>query len=95
MEQIVATIEAQAAEASAVLAEITNLSCGRNGEAITVVRCAEDVIENAKEARECYVKSVNRGKDSSHYLQSMSDDNDRRLLPAMRNYAKLCREIYA
>lgn len=94
MEQALKLIEEQATEAAAVLAEITSLRCGRVGEAMTVVRCAEDVIENAKEARECYAKAVAKGRTSSSTVTEIADDNATRLLPTMRKWAALCREIY-
>lgn len=94
MEQALKLIEEQATEAAEVLAEITSLRCGRVGEAMTVVRCAEDVIENAKEARECYVKAVAKGRTSSSTITEIAEDNAARLLPLMRKWAALCREIY-
>lgn len=94
MEQTIKTIEAQAAEAVAVLAEITSLSCGRVGEAMTVVRCAEDVIANFDEAKECHTKAIAKGRTSSSTITEIAEDNATRLLPMMRKWASLCREIY-
>lgn len=93
MEQAMQVIESHAAEAQATLTEITSLSCGRMGEAMTVVRCAESVLEVAGYAREDYAKAIAKGRTNNEIIE-IAESNERMYLKRMREYAALCREIY-